>query len=80
MYQAKGVETILETSFRFIAHCKGSCTDDFFELLQTSICHVFFSQAGQYLLLGWKGEFHPFTLTSAPEDLLMSKKVFDQTF
>lgn len=25
-------------------------------------------QAGQYILLGWKGEWHPFTLTSAPED------------
>lgn len=32
-------------------------------------CPRFF-QAGQYLCLGWKGEFHPFTLTSAPEDLL----------
>ncbi|CAK9080995.1 Protein DD3-3 [Durusdinium trenchii] len=25
-------------------------------------------QAGQYILLGWKGEWHPFTLTSAPEE------------
>ena len=28
----------------------------------------FLSQAGQYILLGWKGEWHPFTLTSAPEE------------
>ena len=25
-------------------------------------------QAGQYILLGWRGEWHPFTLTSAPEE------------
>eukprot|EP00933_Yihiella_yeosuensis_P077399 TRINITY_DN8783_c0_g2_i1.p1 TRINITY_DN8783_c0_g2~~TRINITY_DN8783_c0_g2_i1.p1 ORF type:complete len:1378 (-),score=299.79 TRINITY_DN8783_c0_g2_i1:373-4506(-) len=29
-------------------------------------------QAGQYLLLGWKGEWHPFTLTSAPEENVIS--------
>eukprot|EP00931_Biecheleriopsis_adriatica_P060044 TRINITY_DN36032_c0_g1_i1.p1 TRINITY_DN36032_c0_g1~~TRINITY_DN36032_c0_g1_i1.p1 ORF type:complete len:1435 (-),score=279.90 TRINITY_DN36032_c0_g1_i1:50-4354(-) len=25
-------------------------------------------QAGQYVMLNWKGEWHPFTLTSAPEE------------
>lgn len=29
-------------------------------------------QAGQYILLGWKGEWHPFTLTSAPEENCIS--------
>eukprot|EP00931_Biecheleriopsis_adriatica_P038083 TRINITY_DN2183_c0_g1_i1.p1 TRINITY_DN2183_c0_g1~~TRINITY_DN2183_c0_g1_i1.p1 ORF type:complete len:1371 (+),score=250.20 TRINITY_DN2183_c0_g1_i1:134-4114(+) len=29
-------------------------------------------QAGQYILLGWKGEWHPFTLTSAPEESCIS--------
>jgi hypothetical protein len=29
-------------------------------------------QAGQYILLGWKGEWHPFTLTSAPEENKLS--------
>ncbi|CAJ1422632.1 unnamed protein product [Effrenium voratum] len=29
-------------------------------------------KAGQYILLGWKGEFHPFTLTSAPEESCIS--------
>ncbi|CAJ1380662.1 unnamed protein product [Effrenium voratum] len=32
----------------------------------------FVYQAGQYILLGWKGEFHPFTLTSAPEESCIS--------
>jgi len=32
----------------------------------------FVYQAGQYILLGWKGEFHPFTLTSAPEENCIS--------
>jgi len=32
----------------------------------------FVYQAGQYLCLGWKGEFHPFTLTSAPEENCIS--------
>mmetsp|Transcript_25366 Transcript_25366/g.45962 ORF Transcript_25366/g.45962 Transcript_25366/m.45962 type:complete len:1344 (-) Transcript_25366:286-4317(-) len=29
-------------------------------------------QAGQYILLGWNGEWHPFTLTSAPEERCIS--------
>lgn len=29
-------------------------------------------QAGQYILLGWRGEWHPFTLTSAPEERFLS--------
>lgn len=29
-------------------------------------------QAGQYILLGWRGEWHPFTLTSAPEERCIS--------
>jgi len=29
-------------------------------------------QAGQYILLGWRGEWHPFTLTSAPEERRLS--------
>jgi hypothetical protein len=29
-------------------------------------------QAGQYILLGWQGEWHPFTLTSAPEENKLS--------
>eukprot|EP00439_Symbiodinium_sp_Y106_P034684 s1065_g4.t1 len=32
----------------------------------------FVYQAGQYILLGWKGEWHPFTLTSAPEENCIS--------
>jgi hypothetical protein len=32
----------------------------------------FVYQAGQYVLLGWRGEFHPFTLTSAPEERFLS--------
>lgn len=32
----------------------------------------FVYQAGQYILLGWKGEWHPFTLTSAPEEGVIS--------
>jgi len=28
--------------------------------------------AGQYILLCWRGEWHPFTLTSAPEERLLS--------
>lgn len=32
----------------------------------------FVYQAGQYIMLGWKGEFHPFTLTSAPEENCIS--------
>jgi len=29
-------------------------------------------QAGQYILLGWRGEWHPFTITSAPEERFLS--------
>jgi NADPH oxidase len=29
-------------------------------------------EAGQYILLGWRGEWHPFTLTSAPEENSLS--------
>lgn len=29
-------------------------------------------EAGQYILLGWRGEWHPFTLTSAPEERHLS--------
>lgn len=29
-------------------------------------------EAGQYVLLGWRGEWHPFTLTSAPEERCLS--------
>jgi hypothetical protein len=29
-------------------------------------------QAGQYVLLGWRNEWHPFTLTSAPEERKLS--------
>merc|ERR1712012_1079664 len=32
----------------------------------------FVYQAGQYILLGWRGEWHPFTLTSAPEERFIS--------
>ena len=35
VYQAKGVETILETSFRFIALCKGSCNVDLPSVFQS---------------------------------------------
>jgi len=29
-------------------------------------------EAGQYILLGWRGEWHPFTLTSAPQENVLS--------
>jgi len=29
-------------------------------------------EAGQYILLGWRGEWHPFTLTSAPQEACLS--------
>lgn len=29
-------------------------------------------EAGQYVLIGWQGEWHPFTLTSAPEEKYLS--------
>merc|ERR1712232_1325975 len=29
-------------------------------------------QAGQYIMLHWQGEWHPFTLTSAPEEKVLS--------
>eukprot|EP00747_Dinoflagellata_sp_TGD_P209336 gnl/TRDRNA2_/TRDRNA2_82737_c0_seq2.p1 gnl/TRDRNA2_/TRDRNA2_82737_c0~~gnl/TRDRNA2_/TRDRNA2_82737_c0_seq2.p1 ORF type:complete len:807 (-),score=128.44 gnl/TRDRNA2_/TRDRNA2_82737_c0_seq2:72-2423(-) len=29
-------------------------------------------QAGQWVYLGWKGEWHPFTLTSAPEERVLT--------
>jgi ferredoxin-NADP reductase len=32
----------------------------------------FVYQAGQYVLLGWRNEWHPFTLTSAPEERKLS--------
>merc|ERR1719491_2346901 len=32
----------------------------------------FVYEAGQYILLGWRGEWHPFTLTSAPQEPCLS--------
>ncbi|CAE7440041.1 RBOHE, partial [Symbiodinium necroappetens] len=32
-------------------------------------------QAGQYVMLHWKGEWHPFTLTSAPEALPQERRL-----
>jgi len=49
------------------------------ELLPFDVLHLKFElpegfsyQAGQYVLLGWRGEWHPFTLTSAPEERVLT--------
>lgn len=48
-------------------------------LLPKDVIHLTFEppegftyQAGQYILVGWEGEWHPFTLTSAPEESVIS--------
>eukprot|EP00405_Crypthecodinium_cohnii_P034865 CAMPEP_0206528020 /NCGR_PEP_ID=MMETSP0325_2-20121206/1704_1 /ASSEMBLY_ACC=CAM_ASM_000347 /TAXON_ID=2866 /ORGANISM="Crypthecodinium cohnii, Strain Seligo" /LENGTH=1325 /DNA_ID=CAMNT_0054023559 /DNA_START=157 /DNA_END=4134 /DNA_ORIENTATION=+ len=48
-------------------------------LLPYDVLHLTFDlpqgftyQAGQYIHLGWRGEWHPFTLTSAPEERQLS--------
>jgi hypothetical protein len=40
--------------------------------LTFGVPYGFTYQAGQYILLGWRGEWHPFTLTSAPEEHVLS--------
>lgn len=62
------LKQILETIISFQLHIEKAAGSGKLPAVCMDFFHPVLFQAGQYLCLGWKGEFHPFTLTSAPED------------